>query len=266
MTSGRLMALAVLGAGFCLNLVAGVPAQDATTVPELTGYLQAALSQPVNAYMRMHQRASVAGVDQGEMITDMWLRDIDHFRTERDDGMVVVFTPEDVKMHLGQARVMLHVPKETLTEFGDNRGAALRQVGLSEPRLLVNAILSHSEALVITGEDVIGEEECWVLTASEKASPAWLAAFNNLPEGSHVISAEVALGKETGRLRGVHVDFAGPVVLELHITFPEVEEGIEIPDEALTFEPPEDTVIVEWTVGKSAGEVRDELQRAQAGQ
>lgn len=265
MMSHRATALIALATGCCFCLIGALPAQEAQTVAELTGYLRAALDQPVNAYMRMHQRVVANGVDQGEVITDLWFRDICHYRTERDDGMVIVFTPEDVKMHRGQAGVMLHVPEETLEEFGDNRGAALRQVGFTEPHLLLNAILSHSDALVITGEDVIGEEECSVLTALEKAFPAWLSAFDSLPEGSQVTSAQVALGRATGHLRGIDVRFTGPALLELHITFPEIEEGIEIPNEAFTFEPPEGTVIVEWTVGKSAGEVRGELQRAQKG-
>lgn len=263
MANGRLIALTALGASLCLYLAAHVPAQEAATAADLTGYLRAALSQPVNAYMRMHQQTAVNGVDQGEKITDIWLRDIEHFRMERDDGTVIVFTPEDVKIHLGQTGVMLHVSEETLKEFGDNRAVALRQVGLSEPRLLVNAILSYSDALAIAGEDVIGEEECWVLTASEKAFPAWPSAFDGLPQGSQATSAQVALGKTTGRLRGVHVHFTGPLLIDSRITFPEIDEDIEIPDEMLTFEPPEDTVIVEWTVGKSAGEVKDELERAQ---
>ena len=254
MNGARPAVLSTLITGLCVWLVAGIPAQEAATVAEITSYLEAASTQPLNAYMRMHQQVTVDGVEQGEDITDMWLRDIEHFRLERDNGTVVVFTPEDVKMHLGQAGVMLHVPGETLEELGNDRGRALRQVGLTEPRLFVSAILSHSEALAVTGEDVTGEEECWVLTAPEAAFPAWLSTLSDLPVGSHITSVQVALGK------------TAPLQLELRITFPEIEEALDIPDEVFALDAPDGVVVVEWTVGKSVAQIRDELQRAQGGE
>jgi len=256
------VAAASLIAAFTVGLSAIAVAEVDPRLAPLLEQMKAFIANPKPMFMRQKIDVVVNGQSQEEQLQEIWMRDLDHLRMERSDGTVVVLAPDDIKMYIGPARLLLHIPKETLEALGDKRGEALRVLDLTLPRDQLDLIEEGWESMQITGEDSIGDEACWVLTVDEAFLPRLRDLLAGIPEGFTLKTAQVALGRETGMSRAMFFEFAGPAQLEVGVTIEEIEEDTEIPADMLTFEPPEDALVLTWTPDKTPEQMLQERNQA----
>ena len=258
--------LAVVAASVIVTLTAGLSAVAAAEVdPRLAPLLEqmkAFIANPKPMFMRQKIDIAVNGQSQPEQLQEIWMRDMDHLRMERSDGTTVVLAPDDIKMYIGPARLLLHIPRETLETLGDKRGEALRMLDLSLPRDQLDLLEEGWESMAITGEDTVGDEACWVLTVDEGFLPRLRALLGGIPEGFTLQMAQIALGRETGMSRALFFEFAGPAQLEIGVTIEEIEEDADVPDDMFTFEPPDDALILTWTPDKTPEQMRQKRDEA----
>jgi len=263
MFSSRRSALVIVIACLVAALGASALAQTDARVTELMDRMAAGLNGGHPMHMVLDVQVLVNGAPQPQQpVQELWARDMEHFRAEVGGGTVVTFTPEGVKVYVGSANVMLHIPAETLKQLGKDRAKALQAVGIGEPQPMVQAMLDSRDSLSIVNEDAIGGEECWLLAVSPDAYPTWKDAFPGLPKESVVQGVEIALGKESGAFRMLHIQTINPVGIEIYVTVTELEQIEEVTDEMLTYEPPADATIIEWTADKTTDQVAKEFQAA----
>ncbi len=238
------------------------PAQEDQRLTDLLGKIEALRDDNLTAFCRIHERVLVNGQDQGERIEEMWLRGLDRLRMEEDDGSIITLTPDEVKLYHAPSRVMMHIASTTLEALGDDRSRSLRKLGVPLPSMIFDGLIECKDQMAITAEDVIGEEECWVLTSAEETFPTWMPMVHGVPDEFRLIAAQVALEKGAANFRGISAAFEGRMHLEVYLTIPEMEEGIEVADEMFAFEPPDDITIITWSLDKTPGEVGSEFQAA----
>jgi hypothetical protein len=244
----------------CFGAVAAADT-DARLAP-LLERMQALFENPKPVFVRQNIDVVVDGQSQGEQIQEVWVRDMDHLRVERSDGTVVVLTPEDVKLYVGPPRVLLHVPQETLTALGDKRAEALSVLGLSPPRAMYDLMIEGRELLVVTGEDTVAGEACWLVTLDEKLLPRLREVVSGVPDEFKLRGAQMAIGKESGMARSVSFEFDGPAQLTVSVIVEEIAEDAEVTDEMLSFQPPEEALVLTWTADKTAEQMRQAFQQA----
>jgi hypothetical protein len=227
---------------------------------------RAQLTDPHSAFLRERIEVAVNGQKQQDQLQEVWVRDLQHVRLERSDGTVVVMTPEDVKMYIGPARLLLHIPQETLTALGDGRAEALQKVDLNDPADNLKMIIDNAELLQVTGEDTIGDEACWVVTADEKLFPSVRKILSSVPEGFDLKTVQLALGRETGITRSMFLEFTGPAQLEVGVTVELFDDHAEVTDDQFKYEAPEGTRLLTWTPDKTGDQMRAARDQAIAEQ
>jgi hypothetical protein len=244
----------------CFGAVAAADA-DARLTP-LLEQMRTFFENPKPVFVRQNIDVVVDGQSQGEQIQEVWARDMEHLRVERSDGTVVVLTPEDVKLYVGPPRVLLHVPQETLTALGDKRAEALRVLGISPPRAMYDVMVEGRELLSVTGEDTVAGEACWVVTADEKLLPRFREVLNGIPDDFKLKSAQLAIGKESAMARSVSFGLDGPAQLTVSVIVEEIAEDAEVTDEMLTFQAPEEALVLTWTADQTAEQMRQAFEQA----
>ena len=200
-----LIAVSAIGA---LCVASAVSAQEDARLAPLLEKFKTMIEDDAAVFLRMHQNVTVNGQDQGEDIQELWIRDLEHFRMEKDDGTLLAFTPEEITLLMGPANVALHIPKESLDDFGEDRADMLRAAGIGEPTQLFDLIEETKEHFTITSEDEIGEE-CWILSVHEDGLEPWTGMLKGVPDGSDLATVQVALEKETGGFRGFYMELEG---------------------------------------------------------
>jgi hypothetical protein len=253
---GRLLVGVVVGAIVIALCAAAVGAEPDARIKPLIDQMKAFIEKPEPVFLRQRIDIAVNGQKQNEQLQEVWIRDLDHLRVERSDGTVVVLTPEDIKMYVGPARLLVHIPKETLEALGDQKAEKLRVLDITQPRDNITVMMEGWELMQVTGEDKIGDEACWVLTAGPELFPRFRKILAGIPEDFDLKTVQVALGRESAMGRAMFFEFAGPAQLEVGVTVEEIEEGVEVTDEMLVFEAPEEALVLTWTPDKTAEEMR----------
>ncbi|MBM3473303.1 MAG: hypothetical protein FJX75_08560 [Armatimonadetes bacterium] len=80
--------------------------------------------------------------------------------------------------------------------------------------------------------------------------------LGGIPDDFTLKAAQVALGKESAMSRALFFEFAGLAQLEVGVTVEALEDEVEVPDEMLTYEAPDDALVLTWTPDKTAEEMR----------
>jgi hypothetical protein len=263
----RLRGTRLLVVALVVLVLGSVPAsaQQDERIKPLLDKAQAFFDQAKNAFVRIEQQVTVNGQRQQDDIQEVWIRDMDHFRMEKADGTILTLTPDDVKLIHGPSKVVLHIPKETLEKLGDQREEALARIGIGLPSRLMRGLKEHPDAMAITGEEVIDDEPCWVLSATPEGLKAAAKFLNvELQPGQQLVSFQVALGKENGTFRGIYMDIDAQVRIAVQQKVTAIQADTEVKDEQLTFETPRDATVIEWTPDVSAATVRERFQQAVA--
>lgn len=244
--------------------------QGAPAVDEILAKAIEGVEGPINARMRIDTQTSVDGKEQPTQTQELWLRDFHHLRAEvPGQNIVTVVTPERVVLYHGVSGVAIVVPEETLTGFGDEFETKLQEVGIGLPGRLFKAFATNVEGITITGEQKIGPADCWVLTVAEDKLADWADALSigaQLGEAT-ARSAQIALQKDTGDFRGLYIDLSATApngiaaAITVYVSIPEIEK-MDISDEMLNWELPEDSTIIEWTPDKKGPLVMQEFQKA----
>ncbi len=252
-----------LSGALALVWLAGVASAEVDErLKPLLEKMEAFLKAPRPVFLRQQVDAAVNGVNQEQQLQEVWVRDLEHLRLERSDGTVVVMTPESIDMYIGPPKVLLHIPQETLQAMGEQRGEALRMLGINPPAESVHTILRGADHLPVTGEDRIGDEDCWVVTADKELFPEFRRTLAGVPEGFDLKTVQLALGRETGASRCTYFELGGPAQLEISVTVEEFAEDAEVTDEMLTFQTPDDALVLTWTPEKMPRQMRDEFDAA----
>jgi len=171
-------------------------------------------------------------------------------------------TPENIHMFVGPPRVMVHIPQATLEGLGDQRAEALRALDITSPRENVSVMMEGAEHLKVTGEDQVGDEACWVVTADEELFPRFRKMLAGIPKDYSLRTVQLAIGRETGVSRISFFEFTGPAQLEISVTTEEFEEDAEVADDRFSFEAPEDALVLTWTPDKTPEQMRQERDQA----
>jgi len=237
-------------------------AEPDARIKPLIDQLKQYLEEPEPVFLRQKIDVAVNGQKQGEQLQEVWVRDLEHIRMERSDGTVVVLVPDDIRMYVGPARLMLHIPKETLDSLGDQKAEKLRVLDINQPKDNVTLMTECWEHMQVTGEDKIGDEACWVLTAEETIFPRFKQMLAGLPDGFELKTVQLALGRDTAMTRAMFFELTGPAQLEIGVTVEEIEDGVEVTDEMLTYEAPDGTLVLTWTPDKTAEQMRAERDTA----
>lgn len=267
----RTVVLTMLALAGGLSWGALRPAQDDAVLTDLLEKMTAAATEDRSAYMLTVQTMTMAGTDGTEIISDMWIRDRQHFRMEDSRGNVIVVTAEGIKMRFEESNAMLHIPAETIGKLKEEgRDAVLMRLGVGSQDAMVEHMIEMWESLTISGQQVVGEEPCWVLTGGDETVDAiqQLASMTSSIEMDvHVEIFEMLLEKEAGVFRGLHYGAtmtpAGgdPMSMAIEMTVPAIEFDIEVPDEMFEYEPPEGTEIVVWTPDKEVEDLGPVFRR-----
>jgi hypothetical protein len=224
------------------------------------------LGRPVNSYVRVHQTTTVDGQTRGEEISDIWLRDMDHWRMERDgNGTTITSTPSEVTIYSALQGTGLRIPQATLEALGTQRYSAMRDIGMGTPASVLNTLALCLPDLAITGEETVGDVECWVLDLGPAALPRVDAVTNGMPEGSRAVAAQVVVEKDAGTFRGLYLSIEGPAAIELELTMPQIETNVAVTDDMLAVEPPEGVTLVEWTPDMSVADAVVIAERMRGG-
>jgi len=245
-----------------LVLTAAAQAEVDERLKPLLDELRTFLDAPRPVFLRQRVDVAVNGQKQEEQLQEVWVRDLEHLRMERSDETVVVMTPEDIKMYIGPPRVMVHIPQATLEALGEDREEALGALDITRPADSLRVVLEGAEHLPVTGEDRIGDEACWVVTADEELLPEFRRTLSGVPQEFELKTVQLAIGRETGVTRASFFELTGPAQLEIGVTTEEFEEDAEVTDEMLTFEAPEGALVLTWTPDKTPAQMRQERDQA----
>ena len=105
-------------------------------------------------------------------------------------------------------------PAQICSSATFQKAEKLRVLDITQPRDNVTVLMEGWEQMQVTGEDKIGDEACWVLTADEKLFPRFRAMLAGIPEEFELKTVQVALGRESAIGRAMYFEFGGPQQLE----------------------------------------------------
>ncbi len=265
MNAKRIAVVTILALAGALSWGALRPAQDDAVLGDLLEKMKVAAAADRSAYMLTVQTMTMAGTDGTEIISDMWIRDRQHFRMEDSRGNVIVVTAEGIKMRFEEPNAMLHIPAETIEKLKQAaQDAMLVRLGIGSQTVAIEHMLEMRESLMIGGGRLVGDDPCWILAAGDEI----IEAIQQLPSmaaqtgmGWHMEIFDMFIEKETGVFRGLHMEGTidrangGPMSMAMETSIPEIEFDIEVPDEMFEYEPPEGTEIVVWTPDKEVGDL-----------
>lgn len=242
--------LAPIAIALMLALSASATPASAEVDPQIAEIIEgikARAEEQVPVYADLDVEIRVNGQLQEKRVQQIWVKDLNNLRIEQADGTVILRTPEEVLIYEGRSNIMLHMPKETIEALGDEAGEAIAATGLKGPDEVLDPFIKGAEYMTVVGEVVISDAECWVIHVGEEAFPLFRDSIKDIPAEFEIEWLQMSIDKELMAMRASRISMTGPAALEINSMVWAIEEGVEIPDDLLEFEPPADTAVMVWT-------------------
>ena len=262
-----------------MALTTTASAQEAPTATELLAEMKVSFECEEPILTLADKLLVYGGQTRDEDMWEVWSRDQDTFRAERDDGWLVIRTREKMTIYVpAPANVGLVLTKETIEEAGDKLPEWLKYAGIELPAAPLAPLREVDEeigewSILYEGEwsvpddaglaeievdwpasdEVEFGEECWVVTLSPDGLEALDAARNQdegKDDGVATEAVHLAIGKETSYWRGLcltqsHPEKPEPWTIDVRLTH--IEAGVEIEDASFVWTPPANAKMITWT-------------------
>lgn len=245
MLRSRLAAIALMLALSAFATLAS--AEVDPQIAEIIEGIKARAERQVPVYADLDVEIKVNGQLQEKHVQQIWAKDLNNLRIEQADGTVILRTPEEVLIYEGRSHIMLHMPKETIEALGDKAGEAIAATGLKGPDQVLDPFIKGAEHMTVVGEVVVSDAECWVINVGEEAFPLFRDSIKDIPAEFEIEWLQMSIDKELMAMRASRISMTGPAALEINSMVWTVEEGVEIADDLLQFEPPAGTTVMVWT-------------------
>ncbi|HJN19055.1 MAG TPA: hypothetical protein QGH10_26380 [Armatimonadota bacterium] len=263
MFRSRLIALTV---AFVLALSAVATLASADVDPQIAEIIEgikAGMEEMTPTYADLDVEIKANGQVAEKFVQEMWVKDLSTMRVERSDGTVILRTPDEFLIFEGRSKIMLHMPKETIDALGDEADEAFDAAGLpSSLEKALEPFVKGAEHMTVVGEVVISESECWIIDVGEDAFEHFKSVLVGFPPGFEIESVQISIDKELYASRSTKIGLKGPAAVEINSMTWTIEEDIEIEDELLAFEPPEDTTTITWTPEDDPEEIMERFRNA----
>lgn len=224
--------------------------------------LQASVEEEGSAYIDQDIEIKVNGQTQQKWVQEVWYQDAEHIRVDRNDGLVLVRTPDNFICYEARANLALHMPKATMDALGDKLPEALDELGLGDPTKSMEQMTDAAEDMTLVGEVMVGEDSCIVVDVGEEAlEKLGEQVTKSFPDEFELEAMQLTLDKEMGIPRIQKITMGGPATLEIIVSIWAFEEDPEVPEDLLVYSPPEGAKVIVWKAEDDPAEVVDGFRK-----
>jgi len=231
-------------------------------IAEIIEGIKARVDAKVPVYADQDIEIKVNGQVQEKHVQQIWVKDLNNLRIERADGTVILRTPEEVLIYEGRSKIMLHMPKATIEALGDKAQEAIAATGLKGPDEALDPFMRGAEHMSVVGEVLVGDAECWVINVGEEAFPLFRASLQDIPAEFEIDWLQMSIDKELMAARAVKISMTGPAAIEINSMVWALEEGVEVEDDLLRFNPPAGTTVMVWKPDDDPEEIMERYRTA----